>query len=261
MFVIKKLVATLVMPYPLTLALLITAGVLFWLGRRRWAGGIAVSGVMVLLLAAWAPVADGLLGALERRHPVVLDASAYPEARHVVVLGSGYVRDRSLPITSQLVDSGVIRVAEGVRLYRQMANGRLVVTGGSAFSDWHPADGYAELALALGVPEADLLVLNEPRDTAEEARAVAALIGHGEPFLLVTSASHMARSMIHFRRAGLDPLAAPTRHKSLRANRSDPAYWVPNASHLRKTERALYEYMGLFAAGGQRTDDGGPRAD
>ena len=246
MFVIKKLVATLVMPFPLTLALLFTAGLLLCFGLRRWAAGFVGSGVLLLFLAAWAPVADGLLGPLERRHVVLLDVAAHPDVRHVVVLGSGYVREPSLAITSQLVDSGVIRVTEGVRLYRQIANGRLVVTGGSAFSDWHPADGYAELALALGVPGTDLVVLNAPRDTAEEARAVAALLDDAEPFLLVTSASHMARSMLHFRRAGLDPVAAPTRHKSLRANRSDPAYWIPNATHLRKTERALYEYMGLL---------------
>ena len=66
-----------------------------------------------------------------------------------------------------------------------------------------------ELADDLGVdvPRAD--VLGTPLDTAQEARAIAALIGRA-PFILVTSAYHMPRAMRLMLQAGLDPIPAPT---------------------------------------------------
>ena len=45
--------------------------------------------------------------------------------------------------------------------------------------------------------------LDKPLDTAEEASSVAALVGKS-PFILVTSAYHMPRSVGLFRKAGFD---------------------------------------------------------
>ncbi|ABM61563.1 hypothetical protein, partial [Halorhodospira halophila] len=54
--------------------------------------------------------------------------------------------------------------------------------------------------------------------------------------------------MRHFEAAGLEPIPAPTRHKTGVEARDESSYWVPSAKALRMTERALYEYMGLVAA-------------
>jgi uncharacterized SAM-binding protein YcdF (DUF218 family) len=90
-------------------------------------------------------------------------------------------------------------------------------------------------------------MLDTPVDTAQEAYAVRDVLAPGERFLLVTSASHMPRSVRHFQRAGLEPIPAPTRFKTGNRSGSMLAFWLPSAQHLRKTERALYEYMGLVA--------------
>lgn len=58
-----------------------------------------------------------------------------------------------------------------------------------------------EVAESLGVPRSDIIVLDRPKDTEEEALAVKRAIGDA-PFLLVTSASHLPRAMIFFRHAG-----------------------------------------------------------
>ncbi|MCC5887506.1 MAG: YdcF family protein [Gammaproteobacteria bacterium] len=244
MFLIKKLVGTLAMPLPLTLMLLLVAGMLALLGRRRAARGLGIGALLLLLLASWGPVADGLLGTLEGRYEPVLDARSVPAVSHVVVLGSGYRANPDLPITSQLGDSAVIRLVEGVRLWRQVPHARLVLTGGNVFERESVARGYSRLAVALGVDALSMDVLEMPIDTAEEAYAVRDLAGREARILLVTSASHMDRARRHFERAGLDVIPAPTRHKSLGEDRSRFDYWVPSASHLRKTERALYEYLG-----------------
>ncbi|MCC5873158.1 MAG: YdcF family protein [Gammaproteobacteria bacterium] len=244
MFLIKKFVATFAMPVPMTLMLLLLAVILALMGRRRGARVLAGGAVALLLLASWAPVADALLGPLEDRHPPVLDARSLPGISHVVVLGSGYHAMPSLPITSQLRDSAVIRLVEGVRLWRQVPEARLVLTGGNIHQRESVARGYSRLAVALGVDALSMDVLEMPIDTAEEAFAVKDLASPDARILLITSASHMDRARRHFERAGLDVIPAPTRHKSLSEDRSRFEYWVPNAFHLRKTERAIYEYLG-----------------
>jgi uncharacterized SAM-binding protein YcdF (DUF218 family) len=245
LFTIKKVIAAVFMPLPIAL-LLIFIGL--WLaGRRRPTGlFLAGAGAMVILLASWGPVADALLLPLEKKYPPLLDAGKYRGKIAIVVLGSGYNPDPSLPVTSQLADSAMIRLSEGIRLYRQLPGARLVLTGGSVFDSGAAAHGYAEAAQALGVPGKDLAILDTPRDTAQEAQAVRKLLGERHALLLVTSASHMPRSMDLFQKAGLSPMPAPTRHKSLREDRSRFSYWVPSALHLRKTERAIYEYLALL---------------
>ncbi len=244
MFLVKKLVATFAMPLPLTLMLLLLAALLALAGRRRGARGLAAGALALLLLASWAPVADALLGPLEARHPPMLDARSLQAVSHVVVLGSGYHAMPDLPITSQLGDSAVIRLVEGVRLWRQVPQARLVLTGGNVFDRESVARGYSRLAIALGVDALSMDLLEMPIDTAEEAYAVRALAGPGARILLVTSASHMDRARRHFHRVGLEVIPAPTRHKSLGEDSSSYDYWVPSSIHLRKTERAIYEYLG-----------------
>lgn len=244
MFVLKQVVAALSLPAVMTLLLLILACILRLAGRTRGSRISVALATGWLLLASWAPFADLLLGPLEQRHEPLLNAARHPEAAHVVVLGSSFRPAGALPITSQLGDSAVVRLTEGIRLYRQMGDAELLLTGGSVFAGAPSAFGYQTLALGLGVRAADLRVFSDPRDTHQEAREVAAYLPEGSPLILVTSASHMARAMRHFEAVGLAPIAAPTRHKVIAEDRELPQYWLPAARHLRKTERAIYEYLG-----------------
>jgi uncharacterized SAM-binding protein YcdF (DUF218 family) len=136
---------------------------------------------------------------------------------------------------------------EGLRLLEALPEARLVVSGASRDADRTPvALGYAEAARALGVNPARIVVLDTPVDTAREAYAVREALGAGARFLLVTSASHMPRSVRHFERVGLKPIPAPT-HFRTGGGADRLSYWVPSAGNLGKTERAVYEYLGLLA--------------
>jgi uncharacterized SAM-binding protein YcdF (DUF218 family) len=67
------------------------------------------------------------------------------------------------------------------------------------------------------------------------------------PFLMVTSAYHMPRAMRLMERKGAHPIPAPT---GQRVNESARAGWrslLPTADGLRKTDRALHEYLGFAA--------------
>ncbi|WP_232318692.1 ElyC/SanA/YdcF family protein [Halomonas sp. GT] len=223
----------------------VTGCVVRKLGRHRLGNHLIVVSMVLLLLAAWAPVSDNLLKPLETQYGAL---KAWPENTAidaVVVLGGGWQPDQPWSITGKLGDSSGLRLMEGLRLWYLRPALPLIVSGSGTNSEMTIAHGYAEAAESLGVPPGRIVKLVLPKDTAEEARAVRALLGEGAHIVLVTSASHMPRAMQHFEQVGLYPVAAPTHY--LVGHRQGVAYWIPSARELRKTERAIYEALGLLA--------------
>jgi uncharacterized SAM-binding protein YcdF (DUF218 family) len=231
------------LPLPLSL-ILIWLGLLFRLNARRGAARVLTAlGVTIALAAAFGPVANALLRPLETRYPAVLDASALqPAPRYVAVLGSGYYPRPGLPVTAELDAVGVVRLAEGVRLLRQLPGAQLILSGGPQGDEPAIARGYAVAATALGVPAESLILLDTPTNTATEIRALHGRIGDAT-VLLVTSAAHMPRAMALSRREGLHATAAPTGNLTTVSHLA----LLPSGSSLRKSETALHEYAGLLA--------------
>jgi uncharacterized SAM-binding protein YcdF (DUF218 family) len=242
---LKQLVGVLATPLVLALVGLLLGGLARAFGRRRLAIWLCVSAAALVYFLATPLMATALLAPLERSYPP-LRVEPELEIRHVVVLGSYYAPRDGLPVTATLGADGLARIVEGVRLARMFPEAKLVVSGGSAPGHMPSALGYAQLAQELGIDSDRLAVIDSPRNTAEEAAAIARMLG-SSTFVLVTSASHMPRAMQLMRSAGARPLAAPTAH---RADRSGIWRWralLPAASSLRGSELALHEYVGLFA--------------
>jgi len=245
---VKSLAATLLMPVPIALLLVLFGAWIAARGMRR-TGFVAVfAGFLLLFLSAWSPVADRLLEPLEQAYAPVLEVGALEDVAAVVVLGAGWEPDADWPAGTRLNDSSVHRLMEGLRLLQGFPEARLVVSGGTRRAGKAPvAQGYAAAAQALGVPADRIVVLDTATDTAQEAYAVRDFLGTEQRFVLVTSASHMPRSVRHFERAGLTPIPSPTHFRTGRGGPHRLSYWVPSSGALRKTERAVYEYLGLWA--------------
>jgi uncharacterized SAM-binding protein YcdF (DUF218 family) len=241
----KELVSVLATPLVLAAVLALAAGVARALGRRRAGAILLACAAVVGYASAVEPVAYALIAPLEHRY-APLDDAALPRVGYVVVLGSSYSPDGSIPVTSALDGAGLARVVEAVRLLRRLDGAKLVVSGGARSGGTPSAAGYALLARDLGVASDSIVVRDTALDTGGEARDIVALLG-AEPFLLVTSAVHMPRAMALMKRAGARPSAAPADH---RAHASLTLGWqdgVPRLNALRATEEAVHEYLGLAA--------------
>ncbi|MBN1141343.1 MAG: envelope biogenesis factor ElyC [Deltaproteobacteria bacterium] len=248
MFLLKKVVSAFLMPLPLCLLLALSGFALLRFGKRPRLGKLLLSGALLLLLAfSLAPVSDRLLGPLESRYPV-FDAGALPpgspEIGFVVVLGEGYGCYENQPPTSRVHRGGLVRLAEGIRIQRLLPGAKLIVSGGfSGKNSFSNARVLADLAVALGVPEADILLEGKSLDTEGEARLIRPLVGD-TPFVLVTAASHLPRAMGLFAKQGMAPIPAPTDHL---VKKRPFSLWtlVPTARELHKTEMAFHEYLGI----------------
>lgn len=232
---------------PLLLASIIAAvGLLLLRGSRRRTGIWLISaGAILAYLASTSLVGNFLLAPLERQYPP-FEPTQSLGVLDIVVLGSSYEPNDYYPVTGALDADGLARIVEGVRLARSRPDSRLLVSGGAPPGFTPSALGYARLATELGIQPSALVVMDRALDTNQEAREVAGLLGHS-PFLLVTSAFHMPRAMLLMRRAGANPVPAPT-GQILRARQgSEPFGLIPGSRGLRKTEAALHEYLGLAA--------------
>jgi uncharacterized SAM-binding protein YcdF (DUF218 family) len=97
-----------------------------------------------------------------------------------------------------------------------------------------------DLAFDLGVQREDMLLETESMSTQDEAELLRPILGK-EKFLLVTSASHMPRSMDIFRKLGMNPVAASTGHLVKRYG--DHISFIPSVGNLKKSESAFYEIL------------------
>ncbi|MEZ4327482.1 MAG: envelope biogenesis factor ElyC [Polyangiales bacterium] len=233
-FTLKKLVGALLMPIPLTL-LALCAALLLWRKRPRVARGLVGGATVWLALLSWQPVADSLLAPFEDDYPM-FDVAQPVGA--VVVLGGCHVTDPDMPPASQLCASSLYRLTEGLRIVAANPGAQLIVSGYSGPDSRSHAAVLREVALGMGVPAERIRAFPEPRDTAEEAAAIAPVVGD-RPFALVTEASHLPRAMRFFEGHGLHPIAAP----AVRMSRDDSTWGVEGMAEV-KSERAFYEGLG-----------------
>ncbi len=265
-FFLKKLLGAFLAPLPL---LIFGVAVAFLLSLTERFRRVGRWGVAAGLILAWvlgtAPVADALLRPFEDRHLPILDpvaildpdgvvvpSGAEWEGVWVVVLGGGQRTDLRYPPPARLLDESLYRVTEGVRLHRALPGSRLLFTGWGGTEALSSAEGGREAAKAMGVDLAHIEVEHSPRDTAEEAEAVALRFREDgsadRPFFLVTSAAHMPRSLAHFRARGLEPIPAPAQAYTLRRTTWDFRDLIPSGGNYRKVERAGHEALGLLWA-------------
>ncbi|MBW1698681.1 MAG: envelope biogenesis factor ElyC [Deltaproteobacteria bacterium] len=249
MFLLKKIAAPLFLPVSLCLELLLAGLVLLWFTRRQKAGKILVlMGVILLAALSYSPLPETLLRPLEYRYPPVLKIDSAQNIKQdikwVVVLGGGHTSNPKLPSTSQLSYASIARLVEGIRLYRKLPGSRLILSGGNPFGPVSNARVLADVAMAVGVDRQNLVLEPASKDTKDEAMLIQKIVGD-DRFFLVTSASHMPRSMALFKKRGMHPLPAPAGHLVKDSKKRHPGRFFPWTANLAKAERAFHEYLGL----------------
>jgi uncharacterized SAM-binding protein YcdF (DUF218 family) len=232
------------MPVPVVLTLLGIGLLLLWPLRRPRRGWAVVALATVLLGALSTPLVSQRLAApLEATVPMLAPEEA-PAVRWVVVLGAAHIVSDHRPITSKINATGVVRLLEGIRQWRSQPEAMLVVGGRGSGQPITYAQMAGRLLRAFGVPPGRIRMLNSPTNTAEEAAAARALIG-AEPFILVTSASHMPRAIAAYRARGMNPIPAPT-HYFTGDHYALPTHLTPGADNLYVSSAAWHEYLGLL---------------
>ena len=242
LFTLKKVLGGMMLPLPLLLLLIALGIALLWFSRFQRTGKLCVSlGWLMLLLLSLQPVADSLLKPIEDKYPTWRGEK---RVQYVVVLGGGYTWNPDWAPSSNLINNSLPRLTEGIRLWYENPGSKLIFTGAAAKTNpVSTAEAGARVAESLGIPRSEILVLDKPKDTEEEAAAVKMAIGDA-PFLLVTSASHLPRATIFFRRAALTPLPAPANQLAIESPLNPWERAIPSPVWLMHSDRVGYETLG-----------------
>ena len=255
-FFLSKLLPQLI--YPLGLGLLLQ---LIAIGgrRRRWALPLSMTGWLVIAVPAMPVVSDALLRQLEDQ-AAVLTPKTIPQADAVLVLGGG-IRPAPTKGLGVEVNEAGDRLLCGVRLWNQSKAPVLITSGGRV--SLQPNDPIApeavlsqQLALELGVPGSAVLLNDQTRTTAEEARRINQLAAEQgwRELILVTSAFHMPRALASFQRqSNLQIIPVACDYRLDPRNRNQVFSWqqllinlIPSSDSLKQTTQVLKEHLGLL---------------
>ena len=253
MFILKKIISVFLYPLPLSLLISFLGLYLLWFTTKQKTGKILISvGLIILTLFSYSVVSNKLLRPLERKYDsfemrgssLVSETEDEPAIKYVVVLGGGHSSDPELPLMSQIGRSSLVRLMEGIRIYRKYLGAKLILSGGIVFDPVPEAEVLARVAIETGVPERDIILESKSKDTKDQAKFIKPIVSN-EPFVLVTSASHMPRSMALFKKLGMNPTPSPIGHYVHVGQGLSPHSFFPSTGDLYKSERAIYEYLGL----------------
>lgn len=248
-FTLAKVFWFVVQPLGAILVLLVLTVMALLAGWRRAGATFAVLALAITFISGWTSFGAMALHPLESRferpEPPPGDVAG------IIVLGGFFEGAINLARGGYELNSSADRIVEAAILARRYPDARIVVTGGSGSL---VLDGEADgataprLLEALGVERERMLMEDRSRDTYENAIFTRELVDPqpGETWLLVTSAFHLPRSMMLFRRAGFDVVPWPTDYRTTGDDR--PGLSRNNVVHtLQTTGLALREWIGLVA--------------
>ena len=245
MFLFKKIVSHFLFPYPLSIVIILAGLTFLWLSPRHKLGKIITTfGVMLLLLFSYEPLPNAMLHPLEYEHMPLLSVEHYQDVKWIVVLGDWNIKVDALPAVSRLSKTSLARLAEGIRLYRMLPERKILLSGGVMGNNETVAEGMYNAALELGINPDDIVLEKDSKDTKDEAVFIKEMLGV-ERFILVTSASHMPRSLALFRNQGMDPIPSTTDFLVKDYGLQKSISIFPSTDDIAKAKRAVYEYLGI----------------
>lgn len=254
-FFLSKFLPLFIYPVGLT-CVLIGVALLIW-RRRRWQTAVLVTAGLILYLASTPLVSWRLTRTLEWRY---LPLEPLPQAEVMVVLG-GATEQWDFPQQIPGLNHAGDRLLYAAWLYHQGAAQTLLLTGGRLPGNTsYEAENMALILEMLGVPRAAMWLENEARNTYENGVYSKAMLDAAgvETIILVTSATHMPRSVAIFEKLGLTVLPAPTDYEVQAPDwdeqtKPDAQFYLlgvlPDAEALAQTTRVLKEYLGIFIYG------------
>ncbi len=244
MFELKKFVSSMLMPLPGLLLIGFIGLFILWFSKRKgFASFLLTLSLVGIFMLSFQPITAPLLTTTERMSPSFIAPDVPVE--YVLVLGNGHVVDDEISPISELSRAAVMRLTEGIRIYRMYPGAKLILSGYSGGTTVSHARMMARVALSLGVNKSDILLLENARDTHEEAIQTLNSVGKSN-LVLVTSASHMPRAMKEFHNLGLAPTPAPTNYLAHSQIKQPWEKYAPKAKYLEQSERFWYEQMGRW---------------
>ena len=245
LFGMMKFLTWMLSPFVLGLTGVLAGG--YWVWRDNLRRGLWALALSVIWLWVWSSPWFFILlgGALERGFPPA-PVESLPRADAIVVLGGGIGAPTKLTRYPELFPAA----DRGWHAARCFHAGKAPVI---LFSGVGEGPGMKQFLTDLGVPPAKIILESESRNTYENGMFTRDKLKDmkAKKVILVTSAWHMRRSMMTFKRMGVDAIPAGTDYEALMTRGTltpkMSTYYLPNADCLSKNSAMLKEHIGYWA--------------
>jgi uncharacterized SAM-binding protein YcdF (DUF218 family) len=246
-FVLSKVLGFFAIPSNLIVSIGLLGVLLLATRFKRTGRGLIVASLVVLAILGLSPVGNALIIPLEQRFPAWDPARGAPDG--IIVLGGMITPDVSAARNEVALNEAAERLTVAVELARRYPNARVLFSGGSSallFSEGNEAEFAGRLLQSFGIAPGRILLEPRARNTVENAAYSKAMAQPkpGERWLLVTSASHMPRSIGVFRQAGFAVEAVPVDWRT-RGSEDVLRPFATMGDGLRRTDTAVREWVGL----------------
>ena len=221
---LKKMLSVALMPLSIGIILALIALLFLYKQNTQKAKKYLSLSILWIVLISWAPFANLMLKPLESSYARLENIPANIE--YILLLGGD--RDK--------------RAWEALRLYHKIPNVKIITSGYSLHDHLSDAQKTATKLIESGIPKEKIHLQDKAKTTFEEAQHMKKRVGD-KPFILVTAAYHMPRTMKLFKKAGLNPIPAPT---DFNRPEEDGFLSILQSKQLEKTEHAWHEYLGML---------------
>ena len=180
--------------------------VLSWLARKKpLKRRFLIAGVILLFFFSNEFLANEIMNSWE------IKATRFADMNRTYSYGillCGTTKSEVGPLDRVYLNSAADRITHTLQLYKMGRIKKIIITGGIGKlieTGLPEADELASLLRLMGVPAADIQIENQSRNThesAEQMRKILSTKAKPGDCLLITSASHMRRSLACFRKSG-----------------------------------------------------------
>jgi uncharacterized SAM-binding protein YcdF (DUF218 family) len=245
-FILSKVLVYLVMPFTIVCACFLFS----WLVKNlKWKKRSFIAATVMLLFFSHDFIANEVMHAWEIEARPIASMKKYKLA--IVLTGT---------TANQLLNDrvyftkGADRVTHTIQLYKEGKIKKILISGGSGkiSGESEPeANKFQRVMLLMGVPEQDIMIENETRNTGESAQQVKKILDdsgfQGSDCVLITSAFHMRRSLACYRKVGVNLDSFSTDFYSYPRDYDVGTFLVPKIEAFVSWHKLVKEWVGFVA--------------
>jgi uncharacterized SAM-binding protein YcdF (DUF218 family) len=246
-FVLSKVFAILIMPFTL-ISLIFVASVL--VRNATWKRRLIMTAFCSLLFFSNEFIANEVMLRWE------IPAKPFNTMRKfkLGIVLTGATIEGLKPADRVYFHRGADRVVHTVQLYKLALIEKILISGGTGMltgAEEPEANKFQKVMIMMGIPEEDILIENETRNTAESAIEVKKILDSlgytSTDCLLITSGFHMRRSLAVYRKAGLPLESFSTDFYAHPRSFYPDVLLIPQLDAMNKWHKLVKEWVGLAA--------------
>ena len=242
-FILSKALLFLISPF---FWFIVSIAGFIWLKNPTWKKRAKISMIFIFLFFTNTAIFGTFCGLWEVHGTKI--SAVKPHDVGIVLTGMAEY-DNSLQRLS--LRRGGDRIWQAVTLYKTGKIKKILITGDSGFvtdRGLHEATQFKDVLLKWGIPEEDLLVEETSKNTHENAVETTKLLGKYpdlKSYLLITSGTHMRRSIACFSKQGMNCTPFST---DLYTSENHSFHWdqylIPNVSNFNSWNTLMKEWFG-----------------